>query len=81
MGELQHGDGESESSSSRSGRFHIVQRGETLDSIAGQYSGLSPDAIAAANGITNGQVYTGTRLFLDGPAFVGQGVGDRPATW
>ncbi len=62
-------------SSSRSGRFHIVQRGETLDSIAGQYSGLSPDTIAAANGITNGQVYTGTRLFLDGPAFVGTGSG------
>ena len=64
-----------ESSSSRSGRYHIVQRGETLDSIAGQYSGLSPDAIADANGITNGQVYTGTRLFLDGPAFVGKGSG------
>ncbi len=64
-----------ESSSSRSGRYHIVQSGETLDSIAGQYSGLSPDVIADANGITNGQVYTGTRLFLDGPAFVGTGSG------
>ena len=64
-----------ESASSRSGRFHIVQRGETLDSIAGQYSGVSPDTIAAANGITNGKVYTGTRLFLDGPAFVGTGSG------
>jgi len=69
------GDGESDSSSSRSGRFHIVQSGETLDSIAGQYSGLSPDTIAAANGITNGQVYTGTRLFLDGPSVVGTGSG------
>ena len=64
-----------ESASSRSGQFHIVQRGETLDSIAGQYSGVSPDTIAAANGITNGKVYTGTRLFLDGPAFVGKGSG------
>jgi LysM repeat protein len=61
--------------SSRSGRFHIVQRGESLDSIAGQYSGVSPDTIAAANGITNGKVYTGTRLYLDGPAFVGKGSG------
>ena len=69
------GDGESESSPSRSGRFHIVQRGESLDSIAGQYSGVSPDDIAAANGIVNGTVYTGTRLFLDGPAFVGEGGG------
>jgi LysM repeat protein len=69
------GDGESESSPSRSGRFHIVQRGESLDSIAGQYSGVSPDDIAAANGIVNGTVYTGTRLFLDGTAFVGEGSG------
>lgn len=68
------GDGESESSS-RSERFHIVQSGESLDSIAGQYSGVSPDDIAAANGIVNGTVYTGTRLFLDGPAFVGTGSG------
>jgi LysM repeat protein len=69
------GDGESESPPSRSGRFHIVQRGESLDSIAGQYSGVSPDDIAAANGIVNGTVYTGTRLFLDGTAFVGEGSG------
>ena len=67
--------GEAESTSSRSGRYHIVQRGDTLDSIAGQYSGLSPDTIAAANGITNGKVYTGTRLFLDGPTIVGTGSG------
>ena len=69
------GDGESEGSPSRSGRFHIVQRGESLESIAGQYSGVSPDDLAAANGIVNGTVYTGTRLFLDGPAFVGEGSG------
>ncbi len=66
---------DTEGASSRPGRFHIVQRGENLDSIAGQYSGVSPDTIAAANGITNGKVYTGTRLFLDGPAFVGTGSG------
>jgi LysM repeat protein len=66
---------EAESTSSRSGRYHIVQRGDTLDSIAGQYSGVSPDTIAAANGITNGKVYTGTRLFLDGSSFVGTGSG------
>ncbi|MGH8948456.1 MAG: LysM peptidoglycan-binding domain-containing protein, partial [Acidimicrobiia bacterium] len=68
-------DAEAEGTSSRSGRYHIVVRGDTLDSIAGQYSGASPDNIAAANGITNGKVYTGTRLFLDGPAFVGTGSG------
>ncbi|MGH8950859.1 MAG: LysM peptidoglycan-binding domain-containing protein [Acidimicrobiia bacterium] len=72
-------DGESEGSNnpspaSRSGNFHIVERGDTLDSIAGKYS-LSPDDIAAANGITSGKVYTGTRLFLDGPSFVSGGGG------
>lgn len=67
-------DGESDGSS-RTGRYHVVQRGETLDAIAGKYSGVSPDQIAAANGLVNGKVYTGTRLFLDGPAFVGSGSG------
>jgi murein DD-endopeptidase MepM/ murein hydrolase activator NlpD len=71
-------DGDSEGSTdstpaARSGRFHIVQRGETLDTIAGQYQGVSPDDIARANGITNGKVYTGTRLFLDGPSYVSGG--------
>lgn len=69
------GDGEGEGSPSRSGRFHIVQRGESLESIADQYSGVSADDLAAANGIVNGTVYTGTRLFLDGAAFVGEGSG------
>jgi murein DD-endopeptidase MepM/ murein hydrolase activator NlpD len=64
-----------ESSGDRSGRFHIVQRGENLDMIAGQYSGVSPDQIAVANGLANGKVYTGTRLFLDGPSYVGVGTG------
>ena len=73
-------DGDSEGSTdtspaSRSGRFHIVKRGETLDTIAGQYKGVSPDEIAKANGISNGKVYTGTRLFLDGPVFVSGGGG------
>ncbi len=67
--------GGGDGSSGRSGRYHVVQRGETLDVIAGKYSGVSPDQIAAANGLVNGKVYTGTRLFLDGPAFVGSGSG------
>jgi murein DD-endopeptidase MepM/ murein hydrolase activator NlpD len=60
-------------SSGRSGEFHIVQRGDTLESIADRYDGVSADDIAGANGILNGTVYTGTRLFLDGPAFVASG--------
>jgi len=72
-------DGESEGStdktpsSSRSGQFHVVKRGESLESIANKYSGVSADEIAKANGISSGKIYTGTRLFLDGPSFVGSG--------
>lgn len=60
---------------SRSGKFHIVKRGESLDSIAAKYKGVSASQIAAANGILNGVVYTNTRLFLDGPAHVAEGTG------
>ena len=72
------GDRESEGSSSkpsgkRSGQFHVVKKGEDLESIAKKYSGVSADDIARANGITNGRIYTGTRLFLDGPSFIGSG--------
>lgn len=76
-------DGESEGSTdktpstSRSGKFHVVKAGETLESIAKQYSGVSAAAIAEANGVVNGKVYTGTRLFLDGPSYTaGGGSGD-----
>ncbi|MGD2102869.1 MAG: LysM peptidoglycan-binding domain-containing M23 family metallopeptidase [Acidimicrobiia bacterium] len=74
------GSGSSDESSSedtpkslRSGKYHVVKRGESLKSIASQYSGVSPDAIATANGIINGRIYTGTRLFLDGPGFTARG--------
>lgn len=64
---------DSSHSHSRSGKFHIVKRGETLDSIAAQYKGVSASQIASANGILNGVVYTSTRLFLDGPVYVAEG--------
>jgi len=72
------GDGESQGSSSktsgkRSGQFHVVKKGENLESIAKKHSGVTADDIARANGITNGRIYTGTRLFLDGPSFIGSG--------
>jgi LysM repeat protein len=72
-------DGESEGATSpksprlRSGEYHIVKRGETLESIADKYKGVSADDIAKANGIIGGRIYTGTRLFLDGPGIVGGG--------
>lgn len=48
---------------------HLVAAGETLASIAARH-GTTPDAIAAANGITNGTIFTGTSLRLKGEAFV-----------
>ena len=58
----------------RSGNYHIVQTGDTLDSIASR-TGVSADQIAGANGIVNGRVYTGTRLLLDGPSYTASGGG------
>jgi LysM repeat protein len=66
-------EGGSGSSTTRSANFHIVQRGDTLESIANRYEGVTPEGIATANGIVNGTVYVGTRLFLDGPAYVATG--------
>jgi len=58
----QAGDPPSQGSTS----VHIVQRGETLFSIARRY-GLTPEAIAHANGIPDPrQIYVGQRLFIPG---------------
>jgi LysM repeat protein len=57
----------------RSGSYHIVKKGETLEGIAAKYSGVTAKEIATANGITNRVIYTGTRLFLDGPGFTATG--------
>lgn len=58
---------------SRSGQSHIVKKGESLAQIASQYPGVNGDDIATSNGIVNGRIYTGTRLFLDGPGLVAKG--------
>ncbi len=63
----------SRSVASRSGKYHIVRGGESLDSIAAQYGGVSASQIAEANGIVGRTIYRGTRLFLDGPSYVGSG--------
>jgi LysM repeat protein len=72
------GDGDSpgsggENSSLRSGKYHIVKRGESIPSIAAQYKGVSAEDIATANGIINGVIYSTTRLFLDGPGYTAAG--------
>lgn len=60
-------------SKTRSGRYHIVKAGESLKSIAAQYKGVSAEQIAKANGIVNGTLYRGIRLFLDGPSYTAKG--------
>lgn len=67
------GGGSSSPTASRSGRYHIVKAGESLATIAAQYSGVTADQIATANGIVNGTLYRGTRLFLDGPGYTASG--------
>jgi LysM repeat protein len=66
-------DSGSRSGALRSGKYHVVQRGESLASIAAQHKGVSADDIATANGIVNGVIYATTRLFLDGPGFTAKG--------
>jgi LysM repeat protein len=53
--------------------YHIVQKGETVDSIAGKYSGVSAADLRTANGIVNNTIYAGTRLYLKRPGFVASG--------
>jgi len=65
----------------RSGDYHIVKRGETLNSIAAKYSGVSAEQIAKANGIVNDVIYVGTRLFLDGSTFVAEGNANGEGTY
>lgn len=65
----------------RSGAFHIVAKGESVGTIASKYGGVTSDDIVRANGILNGVIYSGTRLFLDGPGYVAKGSGgDRSYT-
>lgn len=56
----------------RSGDFHVVRSGDTVESIAAKY-GVSAASIRTANGIVGNSIFTGTRLFLDGPGFVAAG--------
>jgi len=46
-----------------SGDYHIVKKGETLQSIAGQYS-LSIEKIKLFNNMTSARVFVGQKIFL-----------------
>ncbi|MCA1735755.1 MAG: LysM peptidoglycan-binding domain-containing protein [Actinobacteria bacterium] len=60
-----------EFSSSGEPRVHVVQQGETLASIANLH-GTTAELVAAANGITDGTIYAGTELRLEGSGFVAE---------
>ena len=59
--------------SDRTGQYHVVRRGETVEAIAKQYKGVSADDIVRANGIVKGMIYTGSALYLSGPGYVAAG--------
>ncbi|MBT5420586.1 MAG: LysM peptidoglycan-binding domain-containing protein, partial [Candidatus Cloacimonetes bacterium] len=46
-----------------SGDYHIVKKGETLQSIAGQYS-LSIDKVKLFNNMSSNRVFIGQKIFL-----------------
>ncbi|MFO7300055.1 MAG: LysM peptidoglycan-binding domain-containing protein [Actinomycetes bacterium] len=62
-------------SSKRTDRYHVVKQGESLAKIASLYPGVSAQQIARVNGIIDGVIYAGTRLFLDGPVYEPKGGG------
>lgn len=62
-----------DAASDRSGQVHIVDKGETLASIAAKYQGVTADQIAQANGIVGGMIYAGQALYLSGPGYVASG--------
>jgi LysM repeat protein len=59
--------------SDRSGQYHVVRRGETVERIASQYKGVSANDIIRANGIVNGRIYAGAALYLSGVGHVAAG--------
>lgn len=52
--------------------FHVVVRGDTIDSIAAKYK-ISAATIRTANGLVGDTIYNGSRLFLKGSGFVASG--------
>jgi LysM repeat protein len=59
--------------SDRTGQYHVVKRGETVEKIAAQYKGVTAEDIIRANGIVNGLIYAGSALYLGGHGYVAAG--------
>lgn len=74
------GGGEVNGGGGNNARYHIVKSGESVESIAARYSGVTAADIIRANGIVNGAIYTGTRLFLEGPGYVARSGGSTTYT-
>ncbi len=64
---------ESQGISDRHGKYHVVKRGETVEAIAAQYSGVSAADIIKANGIVKGVIYAGAAMYLSGPGYIASG--------
>jgi LysM repeat protein len=74
-GESSDGDGaEAPSAGTPHSGTHVIQRGETIESIAADH-GVTVEQIARANGILNRVIFTGYTLLLDGPGYVAEGSG------
>ncbi len=76
------GGGETESPSTPTphGGSHVVERGETVESIAADH-GVPAEQIIRANGIINRVIYSGYNLLLDGPGYVAEGGGTGESTY
>ncbi len=53
--------------------YHIVASGDSVESIAAKYSGVSAADIRTANGIVGDLIYARTRLWLNRPGYVASG--------
>jgi LysM repeat protein len=74
-GETSVGDGaEAPAAGTPHSGTHVIQRGETIESIAAGH-GVTVEQIARANGILNRVIFTGYTLLLDGPGYVAEGSG------
>lgn len=53
--------------------YHIVASGDSIESIAAKYAGVTAADIRTANGIVGDVVYARTRLWLNRPGYVAAG--------
>lgn len=64
----------------RSGVFHIVRKGQSVQNVANDL-GVTAAQVTRANGIVNGVIYANTRLFADGPSYTIGSAGGESSTY